>query len=91
MNETSDGNESWLMEYFKDVKFYTPEEKAEHKRVADEVAKTMMGDEACRQQCNEILKPQNVCPRCMGSGYVDYRNAGGICFKCNGVGFLPKK
>ena len=30
----------------------------------------------------------NSCPRCLGSGKLPFRNAGGICFKCQGSGFI---
>jgi RecJ-like exonuclease len=30
----------------------------------------------------------NSCPRCNGSGKVPFRNAGGICFQCQGSGFI---
>lgn len=87
---TPEESGSWLMELFV-VQPFTPEEQAEHDAIVKPlIAKQALSDAECRKRCNEILRGPDACPRCMGSGFVDHRNAGGICFKCNGVGFLRK-
>jgi RecJ-like exonuclease len=32
----------------------------------------------------------NYCPRCGGSGKMPYLKAAGVCFKCHGLGFIPR-
>lgn len=93
MNETKltvgDGF-AWLEALYSAPDLRTPEELA--KQAADNEAEKIRRKIAL-ENLDAIMagKSPNACPRCNGSGYVDYRNAGGICFKCNGVGFLPSK
>jgi DnaJ-class molecular chaperone len=37
-----------------------------------------------------MISAPNSCPKCHGTGNVGYRRANGVCFRCNGFGFISK-
>jgi DnaJ-class molecular chaperone len=82
-DETTDAL-AWLEALYAYVP--TPEEKAaEEARAA--ASKAAMGATMKRVDAVLSAKSPNACPKCNGSGYVGYRRAGGICFRCDGTGF----
>lgn len=36
----------------------------------------------------QMKSASNSCPRCLGSGKLPFRRSGGVCFRCNGAGFI---
>ena len=38
-----------------------------------------------------MTSDSNACTKCNGTGNLGYRLANGVCFRCNGFGFIAKK